>query len=519
MGEEYFPELKREETMDRTVIEQKQRPWLMPFLLGTTLGLLFGLGGIKISTRNNIARQQIEDTSQTVPGENVTPTMTVTTTPVKSSRIIRTLNARGSIAARNLIPVLPKANSLQVKEVRIKEGDFVKQGQVMAVLDDSVLQEQIRQAKADVESEQAEVASRNADLASQQATLESAKANVVANEAVVQQRLADVAQAKARLADVERNFQRNQKLAREGAISTRELDTSTTDLATAREAVRLAEANVQTARANVIGTKASISSAQAGILSARAKVKSSEAKVRSSQARVEQLRTQLGQTIVRAPVSGIVAERLARVGDITGTPPQTQVSTTVGGTQKLFSIISNGALELQAEVPDTQLARIEVGDLAKVTSGANNSVELQGKVSSIEPLVNNKRAAIVKIDLPATTQLKPGMFARAEINTNSSLGLAIPRKAVLYQPDGNAIVFTLSDGKKARTQKVEVGESVGDGNVEIKSGLQAGDRVVVTGAGYLKDGDKVRIAQVETDRAYGEQNSKQTAPTASKSQK
>lgn len=508
MGEEYFPELKREKTMDGAVIKQKQRPWLMPFLLGTTLGLLFGLGSIKISTRNNIASQQIEDTSQTALAGNIAPTMTVTTAPVKSSRIIRNLNARGSIAARNLIPVLPQANSLQVKEIRVKQGDFVKQGQVMAVLDDSLLQEQIRQAKADVESEQAEVASRNADLASQQATLESAKANVAANQAIVKQRLADVAQAKAKLVDFERNFQRNEKLAREGAISTRELDTSTTDLATAREALRLAEANVQTARANVISTKASISSARAGILSAQAKEKSAEAKVRSSQARVEQLRTQLGQTIVRAPVSGIVAERLARVGDVTGTPPQTQVATTVGGTQKLFSIISDAALQLQAEVPDVQLAQVKVGSSAKVTSGGKNGVQLQGKVSSIEPLVNNKRAAIVKIDLPATTQLKPGMFARAEITTNSTLGLAVPRKAVLYQPDGNAIVFTFSDGEKVRTQKVEVGESMDDGNVEIKSGLQAGERIVVTGAGYLKDGDKVRVAQVETDRALNEQKSK-----------
>ena len=501
MGEEYFSEAKPEETIVQKVIEQKQRSWLMPLLLGTVSGLALALIGVRVSSRSNVASQPIQNPSQTAQAKNIAPNMTVTTTPVKSSRIVRTLNARGSIAARNLIPVLPQANSLQVKEIRVKQGDFVKQGQVMAILDDSLLQEQIRQAKADVESQEAEVASRNADLASQQATLESAKATVAANQAVVQQRLADVAQAKARLVDIQRNFQRNEKLAREGAISTRELDTSTTDLATAREAVRLAEANVQTARANVTSAEASISSARAGILGARAKVTSAQANVRSNRARVEQLRTQLGQTIVRAPVSGIVAERLARVGDVTGIPPQTQIATTVGGTQKLFSIISDGALELQAEVPDTQLAQIQVGNSAKVISGLNSGVQLQGKVSSIEPLVNNKRAAIVKIDLPATKQLKPGMFARTEIAINSTLGLAVPRKAVLFQPDGSAMVFTLSEGEKVRAQKVEVGESMDDGNVEVKSGLQAGDRVVVTGAGYLKDGDKVRVAQVKSQKS------------------
>jgi multidrug efflux pump subunit AcrA (membrane-fusion protein) len=74
-------------------------------------------------------------------------------------------------------------------------------------------------------------------------------------------------------------------------------------------------------------------------------------------------------------------------------------------------------------------------------------------------------------------------------------GIAIPAKAVLPQSDGSAIAFVLTDGDIVRSQKITVGEVIGKSNVEIVNGLKIGDRVVVAGAGYLKDGDKVQVVQ------------------------
>jgi RND family efflux transporter MFP subunit len=318
-----------------------------------------------------------------------------------------------------------------------------------------------------------------------------------ANVAVVQQRKADLAQAKARLEEAQKNFQRYQQLARSGAISQQELDTRSYTVKSAIESVRLGEENIRSAQANV-------GSGQANIGNAQAVVNKSKADVRNSAAKVEQLQAQLAQTIVRAPVAGIIAEKLARVGDVTGVPPQTQVGNVVGGTQKLFSIIQNGKLELQAEVPDIQLSQVKVGAGVEITSKLDNRVRLQGRVRDIEPLVNNQsRKVIVKIDLPATNLLKPGMFASAEITTQTTMGMAVPQKAVQSQADGSVIVFTQSgedldpdpnvEVREVRAQKVEVGERINSDQVEIKSGLQLGDRVVVDGAGYLKDSDRVRI--------------------------
>ena len=479
-----------EEATFKGDLASKQRPWWAIMLMGMGLGIGITMVGMRLLSN----RPQTEPTVASQPTQAISPAMTVTLATVESTRVARNLSVTGTVAARELTPVLPQSNGLQVKQILVKQGDSVKEGRVMAILDDSLLQDQIRQAKAEVESQQAEVASREADLASRQATLESSRANVTSSQATVQQRQADLAQAQARLREAQRNYNRNQQLSNQGAISKQLFETAQTNLETAQEAVRIAQANIRSAIANVSSAKSSINSAQAGISSAKAKVNSAKAGVRSAAARVQQLKTQLGQTIVRAPVSGIVAEKLARVGDITGVPPQTQVGTVVGGSQKLFSIIRSGNLELQANVPTVQLSQIEVGSLAQITSDADNRVKLQGKVREIEPVVNQqRREATVKIDLPATNLLKPGMFARAAIVTDTNMGAAVPQKAVLPQPDGSAIVFTIDGDNIVSSQKVETGEILKGGKVEIKSGLQTGKNVVVDGAGYLKDGDKVRV--------------------------
>lgn len=487
MGEESFTEVQTEENLpaENSNLPEKSnnrqiRPWLTPLLLGTGLGFAIAIGGVGAFKHHPTSPQKAVANNPASPAK---PTMTVTVATVEPASIAQKLNTTGTVAAADLIPVLPQTNGLQIRQIpeNIKEGAFVKKGQVLAVLDDSILQTQVIQAKADVQSKQADVESKQADVASKLAT-------VSANQAIVKQRQADLAQAKARLEEAEKNFQRYQQLAASGAISQQELDTRSYTVKTATEAVRVAEENVRSAQANV-------GSSQANITIAEANVNKAQADVRSSAARVGQLQTQLGQTLVLAPVSGIIAEKLARVGDVTGIPPQTQVGNIIGGTQKLFSIIRDRQLELQAKVPEIQLSLVKVGATVEVSSDMNRLVKLQGRVREIEPMINDqRREAIVKIDLPATNSLKPGMFARAAITTNNAMGMTVPQKAVQPQPDGSVVVFMLSGEDIVRAQKVELGEPINGNRVEIKSGLKIGDRVIVKGAGYLKDGDKVLIS-------------------------
>ncbi|WP_045054509.1 efflux RND transporter periplasmic adaptor subunit [Aliterella atlantica] len=420
----YQFEEQEAETPAKPPFGDRQRGWLAPLLLGTGLGLgLAGLGFFVLPRR-----PQATPPAVTQPQQSTAPSLSVTIAPATITRVARTLNTTGTVSARDLIPVLPQATGLQIQQVLVDEGDTVKQGQTLAVLDNSVLRTQIDQAKAEVESKRA----------------------------VVRQRQAALAQSRATLAEARSNLERYRQLADQGAVSRQEFETRATTATTASEAVSVALANISSA----------------------------EADVQSSIASVQQLQTQLSQTLVRAPASGTIAEQSAQVGDV------------ANGTQKIFSIIQNGALELQAQVPATQLPQVQVNAPAVVTYDPDPRVRLQGTVREIAPLVDpQSREATVRISLPSTSLLRSGMFARAAITTATVPGITVPAKAVLPQTDGSATVFVLGADNTVQARKVEVGEVVSNGNVEIQNGLKAGDRVVVAGAGYLKDGDKVQVVE------------------------
>jgi RND family efflux transporter MFP subunit len=472
---------------------------------------------------------------------------TVTVAPVESAQVGETLEATGTVVAYDLLPVLPQTNGLQIKQVLVKEGDAVEKGQTMAVLDDSVLRSQIAEALAGVQSANSTVEQAEAQVQQAQSTQQEAQAGVAQAQAGVEKAIADAAQAKtgvgqaqagvnqakagvtqakagiasaqAKLDQAQREVNRTQNLASQGVISQQDLERRKTerqtavqdlnktkaDLNTALEEqnkaaeevrsaiakVATAEANISTARAALSSARAKVNTAGASVSSARANVGNNSASVRSNDAQVKQLQTQLEQTIVRAPDSGTVAERIGRVGDVSS------------GSQKLFSIIRGNKLELQLKVPETQVAQVRPGTAVQITSDSDKRIKLSGTVRDISPLVDpQNRQATVKIDLPASEFLRSGMFLRASISTATAQGLKVPAKAILPQPDGSSIVYKLVGEDKVQAQPVEVGEisggAVGDltaAKVEVKKGLKAGDRVVISGAGYLKDGDRVKVVK------------------------
>lgn len=161
MGEESYSELGTEQSVKVEDADwegeklKRRSPWLLPLLLGTGLGVAIAFLGMGVvSNRQTPSKNAVTKSTQ-----QVAPTMTVTVVSAEADSIARTLSTTGTVAARDLIPVLPQTNGLQIKQVLVNEGDTVKAGQLLAVLDDSLLQAQISQAKADIESRQADVAS------------------------------------------------------------------------------------------------------------------------------------------------------------------------------------------------------------------------------------------------------------------------------------------------------------------------------------------------------------------------
>lgn len=431
-------------------------------------GLFIGIGiGVLLAFGvSRLVSSQQSDAPKAAPSvvKASAPSQSVTVAQVTSERVSRTLDVTGTVAAFEMNPVMSQANGLQIRQVLVEEGQIVKKGQVLARLDDSVLQAQLNQAQASVAQAEARLAelragSRTEEIARAQEAVRSAQAAVKAAESDLELAITRV--------------DRNKMLQAEGAIARDRLDEVYNQERSSRSQLEQAQARLREANQQ-------LAQLQAG--PRREVITQAEAQLAQAKAQVESTMVQLNQTRILAPVSGKIAERNARVGDITSSA------------QTLFKIIENGRLELIAEVPETQLPQIQPGQSVQISSDSDNALQLSGKVREIDPMVDEvSRQGKVKIDLPAAASLKPGMFLRASITTSASEGLTVPAKAILPQSDGSAIAYILQPDNQVKAQAVEVGELLSDNRVEVKSGLSPRDRVVVKGAAYLKDGDTVDV--------------------------
>ena len=376
------------------------------------------------------------------------PVLTVAAAPVTVRSLSQAVTVTGSVAPWDLISVYPAISGLQVTRMLVDEGDVVRQGQVMALLDDAALRAQVAAAEA-----------RVANAAAQRAKMREPN------------RLQDIAQLQAAVMQAEANVdsaadsqRRTAALLAEGAVSPAEATAKLTALAAARAAAEQ--------------TKQRLSLARAG--SRREDLQIAEAGLAAEEANLRQLQVQLSQTRVTAPVSGLVMNRTGHLDDVSGPG------------LRLFQLVRDGRYELQAQVPDTELAAFHPGESATITSDADPGLRVQGQVRIISPAVDaTSRQGLVRIDLPPQTALRPGMFVRATVDLGMATRLAVPAAAVQTR-DGAAFVFVL-DGDVVHSRRIEPDTSSGTW-LGVRGGLSVGERIVVAGGGYLKDGDRVRVA-------------------------
>jgi RND family efflux transporter MFP subunit len=193
----------------------------------------------------------------------------------------------------------------------------------------------------------------------------------------------------------------------------------------------------------------------------------------------EQLRQ--AQTAVRAPDDGVISARTATVGSMTQPG------------QELFRLIRGSRLEWRAEVSAADLGKLKPGVTATLT--APNGARIQGRVRMVAPTVDPQTLnGLVYVDLPVAetgNALRAGTFARGEFELGRTPAMSLPQSAVLLR-DGFSYVFRLDDQNTVAQTKVAVGQRMGD-QIEIVSGIAADTRVVASGAGFLADGDVVRV--------------------------
>ena len=282
------------------------------------------------------------------------------------------------------------------------------------------------------------------------------------------------------LVNVGDTVQRGQVLARFAT------DAVQADLAQARAVVAEASASAQEATANADRVRALLNT---GVFSGQQSSQyltaeqTAKARVESAKAVMAAQLLRLKNTEVRASDSGLISARLATVGAV------------VGAGSELFKLIRQGRLEWRAEVGANELYRLPVGAAVNVAAASGSLVT--GRVRTVAPTVDPQtRSGLVYVDLPSGPSrqagLKAGMFASGEFELGSSPALTVPQQAVVVR-DGFSYVFRLNADQRVSQLKVQTGRRVGE-RVELLDGVGAESSLVASGAGFLNDGDLVKVA-------------------------
>lgn len=336
------------------------------------------------------------------------------------------LNASGYVVARRRATVSSKVTG-KVMRILIEEGQPVREGQILAHLDDTL---------------------PRASLAYAEAQLASARKAA--------------AEDQARLAQAELTLERRQQLLKEQVVGKAELDE--------------AQSNVDSLKARIAHTQLQVGVAE-------------------SQVALE--KTQLADMVVRAPFSGVVISKDAQPGEMIS-----PVSAGGGFTRTgIGTIVDMSSLEIEVDVSETYINRVVPGMKVEAVLDAYKDWPIPAHVITTIPSADRAKATVrVRIAFDKLDpRILPDMSVKVTLlRDEPAAGTAAPSaprvllpKTAIRTADGRKIVFVLREDRVER-RAVSVGLEQGD-QVEVLSGVSAGERVVIDGPATLKDGDKVKV--------------------------
>lgn len=233
-------------------------------------------------------------------------------------------------------------------------------------------------------------------------------------------------------------------------------------------------------------SKSQLEVAKGQLAEAESGYKANQAQLLQYEAMLEKARSDYSNTEVKAPFSGVVAKRLAEVGEM------------VSQQAPVFSLIEDEPLLVKVNLPENVVSKVSAGQQVEIYVGAADKT-YKGTVKSIAPQADSQtKAFAAEIILPEVKQeVKPGMVADLRIKTREVDGaLVVPADALLDEDSGSG-VFVIENGV-AYHRKVTTG-IVGKGYTQVVSGLQQGEKVAVRGNHLLVDGMKVRAEGTRKD--------------------
>jgi RND family efflux transporter MFP subunit len=334
--------------------------------------------------------------------------------------------------------------------LNVDMGDRVKQGQIIAQLDDALLRTAQNQAEAELAALKSEVARTNAQISNARA---------------------QVASAQAELEQAQADAQRQQKLLKEGAIAQQAAEQARTEARTATQALRAAQEQVRT-------EQQVLAAAQGRVVAQQAVV--AEAKERRSYARLT------------SPITGAVLEKLTEPGNL------------LQPGNEALKLGDFSRVKVVVQVSELELGKLRLGQPVKVRLDAFRNQTYTGQVTRISPAADTTaRLVPVEVVIPNNdSKIGSGLLARVNFESQTQARVVIPETALQGtegtsgQPDKQ----TSRQGEnrqgtvaKVAPRSVTLGERA-DGKVEVLSGLQPGERFVARSGKPLKDGEAVSLS-------------------------
>lgn len=357
----------------------------------------------------------------------LSPAVTVetgTVTQVYPSQAYTLLNASGYVVAQRKAAVAAKVTG-RLEWIGVEEGSRVRQGEVLARLE-------------------------NQDTA---ASRDQAAANLKTSRSSLEE-------AKAELTDATLAFERQKQLLKDGIVAKAEYDA--------------AEARYRRARAAVAGADSSIDASEAALRGAA---------------------VNLEYSLIRAPFDAVVLTKNADVGDIV-----TPIGAAANAKASVVNIADLGSLQVEADVSESNLAKVTVGQPCEIRLDALPEVRFRGAVHMVVPTADRSKATVlVKVRFEKLDpRILPEMSAKvAFLERPVAAGDEKPKTAVnpaaVVERGGRKVVFSVKENRVTETP-VTVGARVGD-MLEITAGVKPGDKVALKPLDKLKDGAKIKTAE------------------------
>ncbi|NMG10053.1 efflux RND transporter periplasmic adaptor subunit [Brasilonema sp. UFV-L1] len=489
-------------------LKQGLSKWLVGLLI---LGTLTGGGYAVYRQVIVVPRQEARRQIQTASVERVTLPITI--------------SANGTIQPKQSTNVSPKSSG-RLKSLLVDEGDSVKSGQILAYMDDSNLQGQLLQAKGQLTSAQANLkkvtaGNRPEEIAQAQARLRDAQANleklesgnrpedIAKAQAEVKKNEALITQAQSRLELAQARAKRLEAPTQEGAISRDTYEEALSEQRNAKDNLETAKATlaaaqqeltkqnngylpqeIAQARAQVEEAKQALALSKAG--SRQEDIEQAIAQVTEAQGSLKTIQTQIEDTVIRAPFSGIVTSKYADPGDfVTPTTSGSDVSSATSSS--VLSLAST--YQVVANVAEKEIADIRVGQTVTIKADAYSDKTFQGKVAQIAAqavVESNVTSFKVKVDIISnspTNLLVPGMNVDVKFDVGKlDNAMVIPTVAIVRQQNGTGVLVQRENGRPKFTPIV-TGVTV-DNKTEVRSGLKGDEKVVVSAPRNSQSGNR-----------------------------